>query len=292
MGGSMFVHTFGAYFGLALSKTLSGGPKNDDSRPLNSSTKTSDMFAMIGTLFLWMFWPSFNGALATQDQQVRVVVNTVLALTASCFAAFLWDATVRSGHKFDMETIQNATLAGGVAVGSSSDLVIQPYAAIIIGFVAGTVSVLGYVYVSPILQKHLGIDDTCGVHNLHGMPGIIGGIGGVLSALVASTNTYGNSIGTVFAARAACEEQPYGSVITPCGRTALEQANNQAYALIATVCISVFGGIITGLIVKIPYLNPGNGTHCQPFGKNGDERRWYNDKHYWEVPEEEHEHHD
>ena len=47
--------------------------------------------------------------------------------------------------QFDMVSIQNATLAGGVAVGSSSDLVIQPYGALIVGCIAGIVSVVGFV---------------------------------------------------------------------------------------------------------------------------------------------------
>ena len=97
----------------------------------------------VGTLFLWMFWPSFNGALAAGPQEHRVVLNTVFSLTNSCIAAFIFSKVMRGSHKFDMVDIQNATLAGGVAVGSSADLVIEPYGALIIGFVAGGLSVAG-----------------------------------------------------------------------------------------------------------------------------------------------------
>jgi ammonium transporter Rh len=60
----MYVHAFGAYFGLAASFAL--GNKNRDGTPFRNhkhqrSSKTSDTFAMVGTLFLWLFWPSFNG---------------------------------------------------------------------------------------------------------------------------------------------------------------------------------------------------------------------------------------
>lgn len=44
--------------------------------------------------------------------------------------------------------IQNATLAGGVAVGSVANMVIQPYGGLLIGFLAGFVSVIGYKYIS------------------------------------------------------------------------------------------------------------------------------------------------
>merc|ERR1712129_360380 len=78
--------------------------------------------------------------------------------------------------KLDMVHVQNATLAGGVAVGTAADLYLTPVGAICVGIVAGTLSVLGYEYLSDRLEKHLRIADTCGVHNLHGMPGILGGI--------------------------------------------------------------------------------------------------------------------
>lgn len=65
VGGSMAIHTFGAYFGLTVSLILCKIVK-----PLAraQSNYNSNIYAMIGTLFLWMFWPSFNfGVFATTD---------------------------------------------------------------------------------------------------------------------------------------------------------------------------------------------------------------------------------
>merc|ERR1719230_2089540 len=78
MGGSMYVHTFGAYFGLGVAYMVTRKKNVEKAEENFGSSKQSDMFAMIGTLFLWMFWPSFNGALASGNQQHRVVISTVL----------------------------------------------------------------------------------------------------------------------------------------------------------------------------------------------------------------------
>lgn len=233
MGGSMFVHTFGAYFGLAFSYVL--GPPTEEEEKEEDSTYYSDVFAMIGTIFLWMFWPSFNGVLAGESlhQQERVVINTVIALTCSCLATFFWSHLLK-GH-FDMVLIQNATLAGGVAIGSSSDLVVGPWAAFVIGFLGGTISCLGYHYLTPALNN-CGIYDVCGVHNLHGMPGILGGVAGAISAASATDEKYGENITEIFSARD--------------DRSAGEQGAYQAATLGVTLAFAIFGGLITGLIVK------------------------------------------
>lgn len=68
---------------------------------------------------------------------VAVYRNVVyFSRSASCVIAFVAVVYFSKEAKFDMVSIQNATLAGGVAVGSSSDLVIQPYGALIVGLVA------------------------------------------------------------------------------------------------------------------------------------------------------------
>jgi len=135
---------------------------------------------MLGTLFLWMFWPSFNGALAVAYQQQRVIVNTVLAITSSCIMA---SAIARVKYdRLDMEVVLNATLAGGVAVGSSSALVVTGAIAMGIGGLAGIISACGYLWLNDCLQERIGLYDTCGVNSLHGMPGILGGLIGAVSA--------------------------------------------------------------------------------------------------------------
>jgi ammonium transporter Rh len=243
MGGSTFVHTFGAYFGLScawvlgrkMSQSLSG-------HAANGSSKISDTFAMVGTIFLWMFWPSFNGALADPVSQHRVIVNTVLSLCGSCIGAFLFSQILRQG-KFSMVDIQNATLAGGVAIGSAADLVVGPWAAILIGIFASGVSVWGYTMLMPVLETKLCLFDTCGVHNLHGMPGLIGGITGAIASAAVGDEIYGQNIGTVYPARAL-------------GRSAGEQAGMQLLALAITVAIAVTSGACTGLIVQSGFFQP------------------------------------
>lgn len=79
-GGSMTIHAFGAYSGIATSLILSSM-----SRP-NSKPATnyfSNVFALIGTLFLWMYWPSFNfGAAAPKPwTKTQIIINTILSLT-------------------------------------------------------------------------------------------------------------------------------------------------------------------------------------------------------------------
>lgn len=297
MGGSIFVHTFGAYFGLAMSWIISRSKfdkatKEEVTHPKNGSDKTSDMFAMIGTVFLWMFWPSFNGALATEDQQYRVVINTVIALAASCVATFLMITFISKENKLDMVSIQNATLAGGVAVGSSSDLVIQPWGALLIGLVAGAWSVLGYEKIQPFLSRCIGLDDTCGVHNLHGMPGIIGALGGAISAALAGTEAYGSSIGRVFPERAPSNatEAALLGVDPGSDRSAQDQAAIQIAALVITLGISIAGGLFTGMIIKMPCFLPGLAGEKAKFttcGASSDDGYWYEDKWYWHVEGEE-----
>ena len=58
------VHCFGAYFGIAV--VIGMGVKAKDLPDAHRvTTYFSDMGAMIGTVVLWMFWPSFNGELVT-----------------------------------------------------------------------------------------------------------------------------------------------------------------------------------------------------------------------------------
>ena len=44
--------------------------------------------------------------------------------------------------------MQNATLAGGVAIGTASNMSISPWGALLIGCCAGALSTVGYAYVT------------------------------------------------------------------------------------------------------------------------------------------------
>jgi len=179
VGGSMIIHAFGAYFGLAASWVLtSDRHKNQEKEAADYKT---DLFAMVGTVFLWMYWPSFNGIPATDDYERQIIaINTYTALAAACVATFAMTGFDDKFGRFDMVHIQNATLAGGVAMGSSANFHMGIGGAVIVGTLAGAISTIGYQLVQDKVLKYLNIHDTCGVHNLHGMPGIMGALFSVL----------------------------------------------------------------------------------------------------------------
>jgi len=185
MGGSMIIHTFGCYFGLAASYFLQRKKalKEHDEKVVGGYN--AQTIAAFGTIFLYMYWPSFNSAAAPAISQQRVVVNTCLAISGSCIGAL---ACARAFcMKLEMEILLNATLAGGVVIGAASDVVVSPGLAIIIGMGGGAISAFGFAYLSEGLRKSIQLHDTCGVHNLHGIPGILGGVlGSITTALAGS----------------------------------------------------------------------------------------------------------
>uniref|UniRef100_A0A4W4EVP8 Ammonium transporter Rh type A n=1 Tax=Electrophorus electricus TaxID=8005 RepID=A0A4W4EVP8_ELEEL len=230
VGASMTIHAFGAYFGLAVARMLyrpglRNGHEND------GSVYHSDLFAMIGTVFLWMFWPSFNSAIAgTPEQQLIAITNTYFSLAACVLAAYATSSLVEEKGRLDMVHIQNATLAGGVAVGTCADMNIGPFGAMVIGVMAGIISTLGFKFLTPKFASKLGIQDTCGVHNLHGMPGLLGGMAGIIA-------------------------------------TALHKKENafpqkQAAALASSIGFALVGGAITGLVMKIPFWGQPPDQNC------------------------------
>lgn len=258
----MTIHTFGAYFGLVLSRVLYR-PQLEKSKHRQSSVYHSDLFAMIGTIFLWIFWPSFNSApTPLGDGQHRTALNTYYSLTASTLSTFALSALVGRDGRLDMVHVQNAALAGGVVVGTSAEMMLTPFGALAAGFLAGTVSTLGFKFFTPILESKFKIQDTCGVHNLHGMPGVLGALLGVLVAGLATHDSYGEGLESVF------------PLIAEGQRSSTSQALHQLFGLFVTLIFASVGGGLGGLLLRLPFLDSPPDSQC------------YEDQIYWEVPEE------
>ncbi|EPQ13295.1 RH-like protein [Myotis brandtii] len=172
----MYIHVFAAYFGLTVAWCLSR-PLPKEAEEKEQRTTSPSLFAMLGTLFLWMFWPSFNSALLTiPHERKNGVFNTYYALAVSAVTAISLSALTHPQGKISMTHIHNAVLAGGVAVGASCHLIPSPWLAMVLGLVAGLISIGGAKCLPVCFNRVLGIHDTCGVHYTFGLPGLLGGI--------------------------------------------------------------------------------------------------------------------
>lgn len=202
-GGTMFIHAFGAYFGLMLSFVLGNTGKGPS---MMNPSYHSGVSVMLGTFFLWVYWPSFNaGPAATDVVRQRAIINTILAIGSSAMSAFATSWLLRK-QKFALVDVQRATLAGGVAIGALATMRELPVGAMIIGIVAGGISVFGFVHGDRLLSK-LGVEDMCGIHSSHALPALLGGVASAIEAAssvvqpalryaVASTSTTTTTTGT------------------------------------------------------------------------------------------------
>ncbi|KAM6428232.1 blood group Rh(CE) polypeptide isoform 1-T5 [Liasis olivaceus] len=241
----MHAHLFGAYFGLMVSwmlyhSSLSQKAEKERSRPV------SNMFAVLGTLFLWIFWPSFNSVLIKEEEEKwTAIYNTYFVMATSVIAAFSFSVATNKNGKLSMAHIQNATLAGGVALSFSASIIQQPWIAMALGLAAGMTSVLGMACLQKHLDPALKIHDTCGVHYTFGLPSLLGGI---IHIIIILTN-HSNNL-SVF------------------GYSALIEVG----ALSLSLVISLFSGFITGLILT-----------CKLW-KAPPVTKYFDDQAYWEFP--------
>ncbi len=181
--GSGVVHAMGGVIALAGAMIL--GPrigKYDSHGKPQAITGHSVPLVCLGTFILAFGWFGFNpgSTLAGTDLRISyIVVNTMLAsFTGAIFTMFtLW----AKGLKPDSTMMCNGMLAGLVAITAPCAFV-DPWAATIIGAVAGVLVVLSVFFL-----EARGVDDPVGAISVHGT----NGLWGVLSVGIFANGAYG-----------------------------------------------------------------------------------------------------
>lgn len=168
--GSTVVHLTGAMAALAATILLKPriGKYGKDGKP-NALHGHNHVYTTLGVLLLWICWFGFNAGSTLQVDDGFfgfIALNTQLAAGAAALAAMATSRILLGTS--DMPSILNGTLAGLVAITASCAFV-EPWAAIVIGVIAG---VLVVVCMRWLEQRR--IDDPVGVLAVHGAAGVWG----------------------------------------------------------------------------------------------------------------------
>ena len=171
--GSTVVHYQGALAGLAGALLL--GPRlgkfGADGKP-NAIPGHNMAFTTLGVIILWFGWFGFNpGSTLSVDFGgvgffAYVALNTNLAAAAGVIGAVVTSWAVVK--KPDLSMMLNGAIAALVAITAACAFV-APWAALVIGFGAGAIVVLG----SQLVERAR-IDDPVGALAAHGMAGVWG----------------------------------------------------------------------------------------------------------------------
>ncbi|KAK7904843.1 hypothetical protein WMY93_017450 [Mugilogobius chulae] len=177
MKSIMLLHIHGSFFGLVLTWILHRKGSEKKQFEKEKLSRNSGLFSMLGTMFLWMFWPSFNSILVDNYPHGRkfvAVCSTYLSLAVSVATAASVSVMTSPKGKLNLVQIQSSILAGGVAVGVAMPVVYRPYDAMTIGFLAAVLSTLGYKYLKSHMALVFHCHDTCSILSTHALPGLLG----------------------------------------------------------------------------------------------------------------------
>ncbi len=159
--GSGVVHMIGGF--LALAGAFVVGPRKGFRE--GEDLKGHNMpYVVVGTFILFFGWFGFN---INSDSLGLNAVNTLLAGAAGAVSA-IYIAMIRTG-KADIEMGANGALAGLVGI-TAGCAYVDPWAAVVIGLLAGVIMIVGVHVVKLVLK----VDDPVGAISVHGICGAWG----------------------------------------------------------------------------------------------------------------------
>ena len=163
--GGTVVHVTAGFAALAFAMVI-GARKGYGKTPMEPSAIP---YTVLGAGLLWMGWFGFNGgsALAANGVAVHAIVNTN---TAAAAGAMIWMLLSWRDDKPSVLGIVTGAVVGLVAITPAAGFV-EPWAAIIIGGVAATIS-----YYAIRLRQRTRLDESLDVFACHGLGGTTGAI--------------------------------------------------------------------------------------------------------------------
>jgi Amt family ammonium transporter len=166
-------------------------------------------FATAGVFLLWLGWFGFNGGSvlsADPGKTSIVLVTTCLAASAGGLSAFM--VSLFKYKQFDLSMFLNGVLGGLVGITAGADIM-SVSDAIVIGFIAGALIVLGVA----LLDK-LKLDDPVGAIAVHLICGVWGTLAVGIFGELAGWKQFGYQLIGVVAVGSFCLIMSYAIIKT------------------------------------------------------------------------------
>ena len=274
VGGAMYIHTFGAIFGISISMVLFCSKKVKGEiqkyNQMNKSSYFSNLTTFLGIIFLFCFFPSFNSSLASSDKDIETLnntnipianitiinltitneiefqkqrgrINTYFSLIGSVIGSFITSGLFNKG-RFIFEEIYFGCLSGGIIISGCCTVCFDYGAAMIIGTLGSMIIVIFLSKIKPFFIKS-GFKDTFNVVVIHGFSGILGALITPMFIGDFKRRFYIKDIGPPV--------YKYIYIFRDDTREYYTQAGIQIGALFITLGVSFVGGIATGYLMKI-----------------------------------------
>ena len=265
VGGAMYIHIFGAIFGISISMVLFCSKKVRSEiqkyNQMNKSSYFSNLTTFIGIIFIFCFFPSFNSALASSDKDIDTLdarkaiignyttimneiefqkhrgrINTYFSLIGSAIGSFIASGLFNKG-RFIFEEIFFGCLSGGIIISGCCTVCFYYGAAMIIGTFGSVIIIAFLSKIKPFFIKS-GFKEAFNIVVVHGLSGILGAL---ITPIFISD----------FERQYEENNQKYIFIFYDCTRGAYVQAGIQIGALFITLGVSFVGGIATGYLMKI-----------------------------------------